>query len=155
MKHLFLPAILFTFMSASIATPAWARAVPRPDATMSHAAIAHAAVVPAYRVYGPAFGWGGAYPFWWGPVVPYVIPYGVVTGGLRLEVTPKTAQVFVDGAYAGVVDDFNGHFQHLDLAPGGHRIEISAQGFEPLTFNTYVQPDHTIDYKATMVAVAD
>lgn len=34
------------------------------------------------------------------------------SGGRRLEITPKTAQVFVDGNDPGVVHDFNGHFQH-------------------------------------------
>ncbi len=109
--------------------------------------------------YGPRVGWGVAYsPFWYGPGYPYYAgygPYGVapyaVTGGLRLEVSPKTAQVFVDGYGAGVVDDFDGHFQHLNLTPGGHRIEVSAPGFQTLTFDTLIQPDHTTDYKAQML----
>jgi hypothetical protein len=109
---------------------------------------------PYYAVRGPAFGWGyyGYDPFWYGYGYgnPYVVPAGVVTGGLRLEVAPKTAEVFVDGYYAGVVDDFDGHFQHLNLTPGAHQIEVRAPGFQPLTFNTYIQPDHTTDYKATM-----
>jgi hypothetical protein len=92
-------------------------------------------------------------PFWYGPVGPYVVPAGAVAGGLRMEVTPKTAQVYVDGAYAGIVDDFNGHFQHLDLTPGGHHIDVGAPGFEPLSFDTYIQPDHTTDYKTNMVPV--
>jgi hypothetical protein len=110
--------------------------------------------VPYYRGYR-GFGYG---PWWYGPgwgwgyygYYPYVVPSGVVTGGLRLEIEPKTAEVFVDGAYAGVVDDFNGHFQHLDLTPGGHRIEVRQPGFQPLTFQPYIQPDHTTDYKGTL-----
>jgi hypothetical protein len=94
--------------------------------------------------YGPGWGWG-----YYG-YAPYVVPSGVVTGGLRLEIEPKTAGVFVDGAYAGVVDDFNGHFQHLDLIPGAHRIEVRQPGFQPLTIQPYIQPDHTTDYKATL-----
>jgi hypothetical protein len=109
---------------------------------------------PYYRVRGPAFGWGyyGYDPFWYGYGYgyPYVVPSGAVTGGLRLEVAPKTAEVFVDGYYAGVVDDFDGHFRHLNLTPGAHQIEVRAPGFQPLTFNTYIQADHTTDYKATM-----
>jgi hypothetical protein len=116
-----------------------------------------AVIVAPHRVYGPGFGYGFGYgydPFWnagfgygYGP---YVVPADAVTGGLRLEVTPKTAQVFVDGYYAGVVDDFDGHFQHLDLTPGGHAIEVRADGFVPLTFNAYAQPDHTTDFKGTL-----
>ncbi len=89
-------------------------------------------VSPYYRGY-PGFGFGFAYdPYWYGPgwaeygyAYPYVVPTGD-TGGLRLEIAPKTAEVFVDGYYAGVVDDFNGHFQHLDMTPGGHRISAAA-----------------------------
>ena len=114
-------------------------------------------VVPYYRGYR-----GFAYdPFWYGAgwgyygyAYPYVVPAGVVTGGLRLEIEPKTAQVFVDGYYAGVVDDFNGHFQHLDLTPGGHRIEVRQPGFQPLTLEPYVQPDHTTDFKAALIPAA-
>jgi PEGA domain len=117
---------------------------------------AHGRVRP-YRYYAvPGFGF--AYdPFWYGPgwgYYGYPYPYVVVpsenSGGLRLEITPKTAQVFVDGNYAGVVDDFNGHFQHLDLTPGGHRIEVRQPGFQPLTFQAYIQPGHTTDYKAAL-----
>ncbi|HEY2150861.1 MAG TPA: hypothetical protein VGH34_08640 [Vicinamibacterales bacterium] len=110
-----------------------------------------AVIVAPYRVYGPGFGydpfWNAGFGYGYGP---YVVPAGPVTGGLRLEVTPKTAQVFVDGYYAGVVDDFDGHFQHLDLTPGGHAIDVRADGFAPLTFNAYAQPDHTTDYKGAL-----
>jgi hypothetical protein len=104
--------------------------------------------------YGPALGWGLAYdPYWYGGgwAYPYEVPVGVATGGLRLRVTPKSAEVYVDGYYAGVVDDFNGHFQHLNLVPGGHHIELRAPGFQLLAFNTYIQADHTTEYKAEMV----
>jgi hypothetical protein len=106
----------------------------------------------------PFYGYGsfGFDPFWYGPGwgygYPYVVPGGE-TGGLRLEVTPKTAAVLVDGYYAGVVDDFDGHFQHLDMTPGGHSIEIQQPGFQPLTFKAYVQPDHTSDYKGALAPV--
>jgi hypothetical protein len=107
------------------------------------------------RFYRPGFGVRFGYdPFWypWGyPAYagPYVIPVGV-TGDLRLQVEPKTAEVYVDGYYAGIVDQFNGHFHHLAMTPGGHRIEVRAPGFQPLTFSVYVQPDRTIDYKGTL-----
>jgi hypothetical protein len=115
----------------------------------------HAHVRPYGYYVVPGFGF--AYdPFWYGPgwtyygyPYPYIVP-SENSGGLRLEITPKTAQVFVDGNYAGVVDDFNGHFQHLDLPPGGHRIDVRQPGFQPLTFQVYIQPGHTTDYKAAL-----
>ena len=54
----------------------------------------------------------------------YVVPRGAAYGGVRIQGAPRDAQVFVDGTYAGVVDDFDGTFQHLDLEPGSHAIEI-------------------------------
>jgi hypothetical protein len=114
----------------------------------------HGGFAPHYRFVGPGFGWGyyGYNPYWYGGYpYPYAVPAGVVTGGLRLEIPQKNAQVFVDGAYAGIVDDFDGHFQHLNLTPGRHQVETRLPGFQTMTFNTYVQPDHTTDLKATMV----
>src|SRR5581483_5914617 len=113
-------------------------------------------VGPGYYggLYAPAYGWGYYDPYFdplWGAYgwgVPYAYGYGApaaVTGGLRLEVKPSDAQVFVDGNYVGTVDDFDGHFQHVDLPPGGHHVEIRADGFAPLAFDTYIQPDHTTD----------
>jgi hypothetical protein len=155
MKHIFLSTVLVSLLGACSATPAWARGVPHGGAVFHRGfAAPRVVVVPTYGVYGPAFGWGFYDPFWYGPVAPYVVPSGVMTGDLRLEVTPKSAEVFVDGGYAGVVNDFNGHFHHLSVTPGGHRIEISAPGFEALTFNAYVQPDRTTDYKANMIPAA-
>jgi hypothetical protein len=120
---------------------------------VAHGRLPTRVIVPAYGFY-PGFGWGYDDSFWYGwgrpYYYPYVMPESAATGGLHLEVKPNTAQVFVDGAYAGVVNDFDGHFQHLTLTPGGHRIDVTAPGFEPLTFNTYIQADHTTDYKGTL-----
>jgi hypothetical protein len=154
-------AVALALPSAALAAPGQARGL----AGGGHAVVrggvyGHplgARVVPYYRGYR-----GFAYdPFWYGGgwgyygyAYPYIVPTGVVTGGLRLEIEPKTAQVFVDGYYAGVVDDFNGHFQHLDLTPGGHRIEVRQPGFQPLTIDPYIQPDHTTDFKAALTPAA-
>jgi PEGA domain len=73
------------------------------------------------------------------------------TGGLRLRVEPKHARVYVDGYYAGIVDDFNGHFQHLDLRPGPHHVEISGvPGYEPLAFEVAIQAHHTTEYRGAL-----
>jgi len=53
----------------------------------------------------------------------------------------RDAQVFVDGYYAGIVDDYDGVFQHLNLEPGTHRIEIDVDpGAPPLEFEVNVGP---------------
>ena len=68
-------------------------------------------------------------------------------GGIQLDVEPRRAQVFVDGNYAGIVDNFRGYYQHLTLAAGAHLVEIVATGYVPLSFETTIVPDRTITYR--------
>jgi hypothetical protein len=130
--------------------------VPRDSsaAVIGHGYLPSRPFVPYYGFYGPSLGWGfESGPFWYGPgwAYPYEVPPDAQTGGLRLEITPKTAEVYVDGFYAGVVDDFKGHFHHLDMIPGEHHIVVRAPLFRPLAFDTYVEPDHTTDYKGGLI----
>jgi hypothetical protein len=46
-----------------------------------------------------------------------------------VDVKPKEAAVYVDGYYAGVVDDFDGFFQRLTVSPGQHDLTIYLEGF--------------------------
>jgi len=110
-----------------------------------------------WPIYGDGYG-QASYAFGYGSAWPYS-EYGATspfdnfgdTGGLRLQVEPKDAQVYVDGYYAGVVDEFDGHFQHMDLSPRPHRVEIRARGYQPLVFDVVIQPHHKIDYRGTLL----
>jgi hypothetical protein len=94
--------------------------------------------------------WYYGYPGWgWGPYTNsvYVAGYGydgVYAGSVRLKVKPRDAQVFVDGYYVGIVDEFDGNFQQLRLEEGPHVIEVKKEGFAPLEFKVRVTFDHTI-----------
>ena len=90
----------------------------------------------------PYSGYGATYPF--DPIEE--------SGSLRLEVEPKDAQVFVDGYYAGIVDEFDGHFQHLDLIPGSHHVEILRPGYDPLVFDITTQAHRKETYRGTLHA---
>ena len=46
---------------------------------------------------------------------------------------PRTTEVFVDGYFAGVVDDFDGFSQRLRLEPGEHEVTLFLEGHRPLT----------------------
>jgi hypothetical protein len=72
------------------------------------------------------------------------------TGSLRLKLKPRDAQVFVDGYYVGTVDEFDGMFQRLGIESGGHRIEVKADGYEPLQFEVLITPGETVTYKGEM-----
>jgi len=98
--------------------------------------------------------YGGYYDPWYGgyPADPQGGGYGSYDeeGTLRLKVKPRDAEVYVDGYYAGQVDDFDGIFQRLHLDSGPHRIEVRAAGYETLTFEVRITPDHTTTYQGEM-----
>ena len=65
---------------------------------------------------------------------------GAPLGGVQLDVEPRRAQVFVDGSYAGLVEEFSGYFHHLEVPAGPHDISIVADGYEPLSLHVIVSP---------------
>ena len=77
--------------------------------------------------------------------------YGYPVGELRLKVHPTDAQVFIDGSYAGRVDDFDGVFQSLRLEEGEYQIEIVLPGFEPLAFNVRIYPGQKTTYEGDLI----
>ena len=121
-----------------------------------------------YYPYGyGAFGLGYFYydPYTWYPPSYYGSYYGSGYGGgyyggydngyydigeVRLDVSPKFADVYVDGYYAGRVDDFDGIFQALKLESGAHHIQIVAPGYAPLDFDVRVDPGQKITYRGVL-----
>jgi len=73
---------------------------------------------------------------------------------VKTEVTPKQTEVYVDGYYAGVADDFDGVFQRLHTSPGGHAITFHLEGYRTVTHNIYVRPDSTYKLKEAMEKLA-
>ena len=117
-----------------------------------------------YRYYYPygygAFGLGYFYydPYVWGAAYGYPAyapfhgyGYGYPTGELRLDVVPRDGEVYVDGYYAGRVDEFDGVFQSLTLEEGAYRIEVRAPGYAPLQFDVRIQPGRKITYRGDLL----
>ena len=48
-----------------------------------------------------------------------------------MEVTPDRAAVFVDGHFAGTVNQFRGAGRGMLVAPGNHHIKIDLVGYQP------------------------
>jgi hypothetical protein len=93
---------------------------------------------------------------WYGYQYPWH-PYGYGYGpeaSVRLEVSPKEAEVYIDGYYAGVVDDFDGAFQRLRVEPGEHEIEIYLEGYRPFSQKVYLTPDKTFKIRHTLQPLA-
>ena len=75
-----------------------------------------------------------------------------VTGRLRLEVEPAgIVQLFVDGVYVGASGDVG---DELAMEPGVRRIEIRAEGYETLIFDTRIVAERTITYRGSLRPVA-
>jgi hypothetical protein len=124
-----------------------------------------------YRYYDPwgygAFGLGYFYysPWGWTPgyygYYGYGPPYGYAgpsfggydVGAVKLKVKPRDAEVYVDGYFAGHVDDFDGMFQALKLDSGGYSIEVRKPGFETLRFDVRVQPERSITFRGELKPV--
>ena len=140
--------------------------------TIARTTTARTTTVPYY--YSPYFyssfywGWGGFgwYPYYahWG--YPYGGFYGGYYGGygvpwyddlgaLRIEVKPRDAQVYVDGYFAGLVDDFDGMSQRLRAKPGEHQIDLYMPGFQTLSEKMLFRPGSTLKIKTTLQPLAN
>jgi hypothetical protein len=69
---------------------------------------------------------------------------------VRLEVTPRDAEVYVDGYYAGVVDDFDGVLQRLRVEPGQHELALYHEGYRTTRQRVYLVRDKTFKMKVRM-----
>jgi PEGA domain-containing protein len=136
-------------------------------ATGSHYHSYYHPYYPYYYPYGGPYYWGygyypyysgfyfgaGYYPFYGGAYYhgDDQGPYPGASGAVRLLVDPDKARVFVNGYYTGVVDDFDGLFQHLDLPAGVHQVKLQLEGYQTQRFKVYVAPDQTVKIRFEMV----
>lgn len=72
------------------------------------------------------------------------------TGFLRLKVRPRNAEVFVNGYYVGVVDDFDGVFQRLRLEEGAHQIEIRHPAYLSLELEVLIVTGEKVTYEGQL-----
>lgn len=104
----------------------------------------------------PGYGYGGPDPY--APYAPG--PYGpgyypqATKGGLRFETEPGTAQIFVDGYYSGLVEDYGLRGRILELAAGSHHIELRAPGYAVLAFDVSIIPNQTSRFRGDLQLLA-
>jgi hypothetical protein len=114
-------------------------------------------VVAAYYrplFYDPFFydPWFYPYRSGWYPPYPYY-GYGQFydrSASLRLQVSPRETEVFVDSYYAGTVDNFDGFLQRLHLGPGEHEVTLYLSGYRTVTQKIFLQPGGTFRIRHTM-----
>jgi hypothetical protein len=97
----------------------------------------------------PALYYGGFY----GPPVYYGYS-DRASSALRLEVKPVEAEVYVDGYLAGIVDEFDGFFQRLNLTPGAHDIVIYREGHRTIREKLYLSPGASYKIRSVMEPLA-
>ncbi len=76
--------------------------------------------------------------------------YAMPESDVRLMVKPADASVYVDGYFAGNVDDFDGTFQRLHVTPGEHEIVVHLEGYRSLRQKLYLSPNATRKIEATL-----
>ena len=91
--------------------------------------------------YGGAYGIYGAY---------YGGGYYDPLASVRVEVRPREARVYVDGYFAGDVDNYDGTFQRLRVSPGPHQIEVYLEGYKTLRQTMYLAPDSTFKLRGEL-----
>ena len=105
---------------------------------------------PYYSGYYPGF-WPGYYgwdPFW----SPYGSPlaYNVRSddkGEVHLKDASPQSEVYIDGAYAGLVKDL----RTLWLAPGAYNVEVRTPNREPVQKKIYVLTGKTLNVRMAEV----
>jgi hypothetical protein len=117
-----------------------------------------------YPVYGAPYFYN---PYWWGfyggfstgfwgyPSFGYPYPYPGygyydASADLRLQVTPRTAEVYVDGYLVGTVDDFDGMFQRVHMPLGEHQVTIYSPGHRSITERMLFRPFESYKIKDTL-----
>jgi PEGA domain-containing protein len=85
----------------------------------------------------------GQYPY-------YGRGYYDTSASLRLQVSPRQTEVYIDGYYAGTVDDFDGVFQRLHVDSGEHDLQLYLPGHRSFSEKVYLQPYNTFRVRHTM-----
>jgi len=79
------------------------------------------------------------------------LPTKDATGELKIAATPSRAAVFVDGQYAGHVDEFDGVGKAMLLTPGEHRLRIALPGYLPFDTMVDLHPQQKLKIQTDLV----
>ena len=71
-------------------------------------------------------------------------------GGLSFDITPGTAELFVDNMRIGTVGQFTPTTQPLGLEAGHHHIEVRADGYHELSFDVDIVAGQVIPYQGSL-----
>ena len=106
----------------------WNVRFPKPVVVFGLMALAWPAVASAQFGYPPPYPYGG-------------YRFAEPESNLQLAVKPRETTVYVDGYFAGIVDDFDGVFQRLHVTPGEHEITFYLEGYRTIRRRLYLSPN--------------
>ena len=155
MRRIILPGLVCAGIAvAATLWPAEAHAQRR-GARIRHSP-RHAVVVrasyyrPFYRPFFSPF-YGGLY---W-QRYPYPYPYYGYRyddrAEVRIQASPRDAEVYVDGYFAGTVDDFDGFAQRLRIEPGDHEITLYHPAFRTWREQVRLRPRQSLTIPASVL----
>jgi hypothetical protein len=72
------------------------------------------------------------------------------SSGVRFEVSPAVAGIYVDGTYVGTVQDFSAESAPLVVVPGSHRIDLLAPGYRTTTLEVTIAAGQIIRYEGEL-----
>lgn len=120
-------------------------APPRP------APIVHGHVFIGGYFYDPFF---GPYPWWPRTQYPWYLPVYDTQAYLKIDVEPEDAAVYIDGYYAGIVDDFDSFFENLPVTPGGHTVVVYLDGYRAIRQSVHLSAGATFKIKGALEPLA-
>ncbi|GAB4253349.1 MAG: hypothetical protein Kow00109_28990 [Acidobacteriota bacterium] len=85
----------------------------------------------------------------WAPVrTTVVVGLPVNYGRVDFNVKPKNSRIYVDGAYIGIADDWDGGFfgTTASLKAGPHTVRIVAPDGRSIVRRIYVMPGRELDF---------
>jgi hypothetical protein len=76
--------------------------------------------------------------------------FSTVTSEVKLKVTPERAAVFVDGNFAGYVQQFSGMGRGMLVSPGAHHIKIALAGYQEFDTDVNLLPKQKVTIKTDL-----
>ena len=84
------------------------------------------------------------------PVTGVECDASAACGGVSFDITPASAQIWVDGVFVGDADEFDAASAPLLLSPGDHYIEVRLAGYRTASFDVTIVAGEVTPYRGTL-----
>lgn len=78
----------------------------------------------------------------------------LIYGAIDCDVIPEKAEVYIDGKFLGIADDFDGWPRYLYVQAGNYEISFKLEGYEDLNLKVEIKPNKILRIKEKMRRVA-